>query len=208
MGMYIPQYAQPGGAIPANFGNPAYGHWETTKTVYQYGTTEPYSGDIPVSTKSSSVIVDVVSYRSNFIWDQTPGGGNNSPDADGRLTFSEARNWWRNGEGESLMVSIKSIDLSKIHVSDFGSKKIKSFNLAGRYKSSLNDALVYGSITLEYLGDNQVMVRNLHDIYDFDIKPWTSETALRNLLTIGGNIVNGSGNPYIIWIYGKTTIEP
>jgi RHS repeat-associated protein len=141
-------------------------------------------------------------------WDQGIGRGNNSPDADGRLTFNEARNWWRNGEGESLMVSIKSIDLGKIHVSDFGSKKIKSFNLAGSYKSSLNDALVYGSITLEYLGKNQVMVRNLHDIYDFDIKPWTSETALRNLLTIGGNIVNGSGNPYIIWIYGKTTIEP
>jgi hypothetical protein len=130
------------------------------------------------------------------------------PDSDGKLTFIEARNWWRNGKGESLMINIKSIDLSKIHVSDFGTKKIKSFNLLDKFMSNLNDGLVYGNIQLEYLGNNEVMVYNLHDIYDFDVKTWTSKTWIRNIETIGGNIVNGKGEPYIIWIYGKTKIRP
>ena len=33
MGIYIPQYAQPGGANPANYGSPGYGYWETTTTI-------------------------------------------------------------------------------------------------------------------------------------------------------------------------------
>src|ERR1035437_7406196 len=72
MGMYIPQYAQPGGAIPANFGNPAYGNWEVTKSVYQYNSSVK---DNESSCGWSPVVVDVVRYRSNFIWDQTLGGG-------------------------------------------------------------------------------------------------------------------------------------
>jgi len=79
-----------------------------------------------------------------------------------------------------------------------------SFDIAGRYAKHR----VLDFCTLRGTGDNQVIVRNFHDIYYFDIKPWTSETAKRNLLTIAGSAINGSGTPYIIWIYGKTTIKP
>jgi hypothetical protein len=130
------------------------------------------------------------------------------PDADGRLIFSEARSWYMNGNGQSLLININSIDLSKVSVSDFDRVgQYKQFNLAGDYYSNLNDALVYGTLTLEYLGNNNVMVRNAHDIYDFDIKTWSSDTWIRNVLTMGAMVINGDGNPYIIWIYGQTTLK-
>jgi len=74
MGLYIPQYAQPGGANPANFGNPAYGHWETTSTTYQYGSSVK---DNESSCGWSPVVVDVVRYQSHFVLDQMSGGGEN-----------------------------------------------------------------------------------------------------------------------------------
>jgi len=172
------------------------GHW-VAETVTNYGYTESKGNTYFWSQTNTEV-----RYVSN-------GSQSDRPDSDGKLTFSEARDWWRNGKGESLMVSINSIDLSKIHVSDFGTNTIKSFNLLDKkYMSSLNDGLVYGNIVLEYLGNNKVMVYNLHDIYDFDIKSWSAETWKRNVETIGGNIINGVGVPYIIWIYGKTKIKP
>ena len=70
MGMYIPPYAQPGGAIPANFGNPAYGHWETTTKIESLGFDELHADGTHSEYSWSKTIVD-----SRFIWNQTPGGG-------------------------------------------------------------------------------------------------------------------------------------
>lgn len=47
-----------------------------------------------------------------------------------------------------------------------------------------------------------------HDIYDFNMLPWSKETIMRNIEAKIGNIVNGSGSPYMIWIYGKTKVNP
>lgn len=43
---------------------------------------------------------------------------------------------------------------------------------------------------------------------DFNMLPWSKETIMRNIETKIGNIVNGSGTPYMIWIYGKTKVNP
>jgi hypothetical protein len=135
-------------------------------------------------------------------------GGDTRPDVDGKLTFREARYWYRNGNGESLIIDINSLDLRKVSTSDFSKiGDFKSFNLDGKYFSSSNNALVYGNITLEYLGNNQVRVKPGYDIYDFDIKPWSSKTFIRNVATMAGNLVNGSGQGYIIWIPGKATLK-
>lgn len=133
------------------------------------------------------------------------------------ISFLEARNHYLKGKGSSLHVFLKNIDLSKIRASDFeeGVGQTKSFNLANKYYSSFNDALVYGSIELKLINPNTVVVSRQEsyglpmDVYDFDLKPWNAKTLIRNVETIGGWVVNGGniGRPYIIWIYGEAKIS-
>ena len=131
------------------------------------------------------------------------------PDNDGKLTFYEARDWWRNGDGQSLMIDINSLDLSNVHLSDFNND-ILNINFAGNdfNITNINDALVYGNIQLKHIGNGYVVESSCHDIYDFNMIPWSKDTFIRNVLTIVGRIVNGSGTPYIIWIYGKAKVNP
>jgi len=70
------------------------------------------------------------------------------PDWDGKLTLSEANEWYRNGNGEPLFVDLSKIDLSGIY--SLGEKyvgQVKTFNLLLN-SGSLNDGLVYGKIHL------------------------------------------------------------
>ena len=131
------------------------------------------------------------------------------PDNDGKLTFYEVRDWWRNGDGQSLMIDINSLNLSNVHLSDFNNN-VLNINFAGKdfNITNINDALVYGNIQLKHIGNGYVVVSSYHDIYDFNMLPWSKETIMRNIETKIGNIVNGSGTPYMIWIYGKTKVNP
>ena len=63
--------------------------------------------------------------------------------------------------------------------------------------------LVYGSITVEYKGNNLFSV--LPDTYDFDIhigNLFSWKTIRRNLETIGANYLHGSGTPFKIFFNG------
>ncbi len=131
------------------------------------------------------------------------------------LTFSEARDWWLNGNGQSLYVDLNKLDLSGIKASDFdkGIGSVKTFNLLGKYRSNTVDGLVYGNIELKLIDENTVQVYRRQsyglpiDVYNFDIKSWSTGTFFRNMETFGGWIVNGgSGTPYIIWMHGQAKI--
>ena len=63
--------------------------------------------------------------------------------------------------------------------------------------------LVYGSITVEYLGNNSFRI--LPDMYDFDIHAnsfFSWGTIKRNIETIGAGILHGSGTPFKIIFTG------
>ena len=63
--------------------------------------------------------------------------------------------------------------------------------------------LVYGSITVEYLGNNSFRI--LPDMYDFDIHAnsfFSWGTIKRNIETIGTGILHGSGTPFKIIFNG------
>ena len=63
--------------------------------------------------------------------------------------------------------------------------------------------LVYGSITVEYLGNNSFRI--LPDMYDFDIHAnsfFSWHTIKRNIETIGAGILHGSGTPFKIIFNG------
>ena len=66
------------------------------------------------------------------------------------LEKAQARDWWRNGDGQSLMIDINSLNLSNVHLSDFNNN-VLNINFAGKdfNITNINDALVYGNIQLK-----------------------------------------------------------
>jgi RHS repeat-associated protein len=133
------------------------------------------------------------------------------PDADGRLTFSEATDWWRNGNGQPLTVDLNKIDLSGIRASDFsrgiGSSEV--FNLLSpSHFGSLSDGLVYGNVTLTLGANNTVFATRGYDYYNFDTKSWSFSTAGRNVEAWLGSVYAGSGTPYYINLRGTATVQP
>ncbi len=129
------------------------------------------------------------------------------PDWDGKLTLAEANEWYRNGSGQPLFVSLNKIDLSR-------QLSYNDTNIAGQERlvnlfvksNSINDALVYGTITLVSYPNHRVKAR--FDTYNFDIKPNESISLIsRNFLTRVGKIFAGSGKGYKIHIYGSKTLK-
>ena len=93
------------------------------------------------------------------------------PDWDGYLTLEEANNWYRNGKGEPLYVSLQQIDLSRLNNSALVSGKKMVVNLF-KAGNSLNNALVLGHITIQIFPNN--IIRAFPDVYDFDMKSWSN----------------------------------
>ena len=128
------------------------------------------------------------------------------PDWDGYLTLKEANDWYRNGKGQSLFVSLEKIDLSGlVSLGDEYVGQERYINLFWG-SHSLNDAMVYGNIKLvRYPYD---MVRAKADYYDFDMKPWISlKTIGRNIETVIGKKVAKNGVGYKVHIYGSKQLK-
>ncbi len=129
------------------------------------------------------------------------------PDWDGKLTLSEANDWYRNGNGLSLYVDIKKIDLSGIY--SWGEKSVgqtETFNLL-LTNGSVEDGLIYGNIMLR--GYPNYTVRAWNDNYSFEMHSWWNPLNWgRNIETIIGGWVAGEGTPYDINIYGSTQLQP
>ena len=126
------------------------------------------------------------------------------PDWDGKLTLSEANEWYAKGGGKPLYIDIKSLDLSMFY--SLGEQyvgKTYYFNLltCGNPK----DGLVYGHLGFERTPNDGV--RALSDKYDFDMKKWSLSTSLRNIETIIGNFVAGKGIPFDIIFYGEQKLK-
>ena len=131
----------------------------------------------------------------------------NRPDWDGYLTLSEANEWFRNGNGQSLYTDLSKIDLSGIvSLGENYVGQTKVINLLFS-SNSLNDGLVYGKVTLKRYPNHSV--KAYADKYDFDIKPWSNPLNWgRNLETIIGKKKAGEGVPFEINIYGSKQLTP
>ena len=130
--------------------------------------------------------------------------GNLRPDKDGFITLSEANCWYRNGNGETLYADLSKIDLQSIDVSDFNQNENYSYFNIQLY--DLDAGLVYGNIGLQYHEDGYVT--STQDIYDFEMREWNSWTNVaRNIATLFGSAVAGSGQEYKIILYGTGKID-
>lgn len=134
----------------------------------------------------------------------------NRPDADGYLTFSEAKDWYHNGNGQPLRIDVGKLDLSMVYAKNFngviGSKQV--FNLLLR-SNSLNDGLVYGNITLKLISPTQVGVEDgYYDIFNFEMHPWSNPFSWpRNIETLIARPIVGKGIPFKIFFNGTHGIE-
>lgn len=130
----------------------------------------------------------------------------NRPDWDGYLTLNEANEWYRSGNGQSLYTDLSKINLS--HLYSKGEKyvgEIKKISLF-RASSSINDALVYGQITLKRYPNHQV--RAYSDEYNFEMhNVWNPLNWPRNIQTSIGSYYAGEGQKYEINIYGSKTLK-
>ena len=118
------------------------------------------------------------------------------------LTLGEANRHYREGNGEPITVDSSSIRISGVNSSDFSGMGDKE-PYRTRIFSSGGDFFVYGTVTLEYSGNNRVNI--LPDIYDFDIQ---QGRPFRNIETIIGHSVAGEGTPYRISFDGSVPINP
>ncbi|WP_039135667.1 RHS repeat domain-containing protein, partial [Flavihumibacter sp. ZG627] len=129
------------------------------------------------------------------------------PDFDGYLTLAEANDWFKNGNGQPLFVSLNKIDLSGIYTEDFGGVGSKrSFNLLTNSNSG-NDGLVYGQFTLKLYPNDQV--RAYADEYNFEMhNPRNPLNWPRNIATLIGRKVAGEGKSFEINLTGSKWINP
>jgi hypothetical protein len=157
-------------------------------------------------------------------------GGSNAQG--GGVTFEQAKLWYQFGGGTRMDVDLNSIDLRKVRMSDFNSKGLATVRLDGKHFSSLNDALVHGTITLQRIGNtNQARVALNSDpttpqingqpagMYNFTMHTWGEPISwIRNPVTFMGGIINGlmpiggtfiyvGGTPFPIYYNGTTTIQ-
>lgn len=132
----------------------------------------------------------------------------NRPDEDGKLTFDEAKEWWKEGQGKELDIDLDSLDLSAVSAKDFeggiGSNKV--VNLTGKYMSNLDDARVYGNVTLTLQSGSLVTATYGYDTFNFDHKPGGS--TYRNALTAVGRAWVGEGQAYRVNLWGAARIKP
>ncbi|HPR31300.1 MAG TPA: RHS repeat-associated core domain-containing protein [Prolixibacteraceae bacterium] len=144
-----------------------------------------------------------------------------------KVTFEKARLWYQYAGGTPMNVDLNTIDFSRVSMRDINDGLIKvELDNPFKHMTNANDALVYGTLTLQRVNNNMFKaaylreINGLGDYYNFDVK-WTSPKAwlFRNENTIVGGLINGlipfggsfiyiGGTPYPIYLHGNVTIKP
>jgi RHS repeat-associated protein len=131
------------------------------------------------------------------------------PDYDGKLTLSEANDWYSNGNGEPLYVDASKIDLSPVTTEDMNVGEGKVFNFASPRYANTETGLVYGNIKLTLLNSQGSVLlggkNGLLDNYGFEMHEGGSK--FRNFATKIGKAIAGSGISYDIYNYKYGTVK-
>ena len=131
-------------------------------------------------------------------------------------------------------MDLNSIDLSRVSLSDFNDRGLATIRLDTKHFSSVNDALVHGTITLQLTGTNtaKIALNSGRDfpqlqgqpagMYNFEMQSWGNAVNwIRNSATSLGGLINGTfmipgptgplpiytgGTPFPIYYHGSVTI--
>src|SRR5690554_1703137 len=128
------------------------------------------------------------------------------------FSFEDAIFHYNYGKGEPVTVNLSTLNFDDITVERFLKSKRQyqdhpsiTVNFLGiDYKGYRKEqGLIYGNITLVYIGNNTIMA--LPDQYNFEMHG--SKISMRNILTAMGGIFNGYGTPYHIYFQGTAKIK-
>jgi hypothetical protein len=130
------------------------------------------------------------------------------PDWDGVITDNEARNWWKNGNGQALFVDQSKIDLTPVTTKDFGNNTKITHNFFFDITSDKDVGRVYGTLTLSLInkrtGETKLGNPNSAyiDTYDFN----SGGSTARNVATWVARKIVGNGTSFSIYGWGKNPI--
>jgi len=119
---------------------------------------------------------------------------------DGKISLSEANEWYRNGGGKPISVDASKVDLNFVDTKDW--VKGKTYGVQTLFSSK--QGRVLGNVTVEYLGNNQVKI--LSDTYNFEQHGSYLSSPIRNPANTIGRWVAGEGIAYKINFTGFNTI--
>jgi len=120
---------------------------------------------------------------------------------DGKITVSEANNWYRNGNGQAITVDASKIDLNAVNTNGW----VKGNTYGVQTLLNSEQGRVLGNITVEYLGNNQVRI--LSDTYNFEQHGSYWSSPIRNPANTLGRWVAGEGKEFQINFKGVNTIK-
>jgi hypothetical protein len=130
------------------------------------------------------------------------------PDYDGKITLSEANEWYRTGNGDPLYADASQIDLNPLNKSDFSVGESKYVNFLSPKNMNPETGSVYGTIKVTRLNSNGLVKlggsNGYLDTYDF--KP--DGRFMRDINTAIGRTVAGKGIPFNIYTYGNGQLKP
>jgi hypothetical protein len=121
----------------------------------------------------------------------------------GKLTLSEANDWYRHGNGVPIVVDSIWYDFTGMNPNGFNpvsGRELYTFPLTS------SEFRVNGTITLQRNSGGDSF-RVLPDVYDFEMHPWTSQ-PFRNVATLIGQAVAGQGTPFKIIFNFSVPIPP
>lgn len=103
------------------------------------------------------------------------------------------------------------INITNVNPNELSSTRVTPINF--QFRGPTNFGLTYGTLDLTLIGNNQVSIEP--NMYDFDIgaaqgHPWFGRGVrgfVRNVGTLGGNIVARSGTPFMINFDGNATLN-
>ena len=126
----------------------------------------------------------------------------NEIEKDGRLTFTEAKKWYKKGDGSMINVDVNSLDLDFLTNSfDFETMALGYIFSFSTIKGGIDQFLVYGSVSARYYGENRIKL--FDDTYNFE--PHKGELT-RNIETWIGAKIHGKGTSFDIRFNGVYNI--
>lgn len=121
---------------------------------------------------------------------------------DGRLTFAEAKKWYKKGDGSMINVDINSLDLDFLtNCYDFGTMEVGHVFSFSTIKGGRDQFLVYGSVSAKYYGKNRIKL--FDDTYNFESH---KGEFVRNIETWIGAKIHGKGTSFNIRFNGVYNI--
>lgn len=132
---------------------------------------------------------------------------------DGKVALIELEYWYRNGGGKEIYIDASSLSMEGVDPNLFKGMTVGQSKVIDLFFSDFwGEGSLYGKLEFIYQGGNKVSI--VPNMYNFDVganvgHPWFNSVSgfVRNVGTVLGNIVAGSGTEFMINFKGYATLK-